>query len=540
MWVTRKSKRGVGHQERRTVYNRRHADACRRRLAIVASRCSSSLPSASVAARAASAAPDRTPRRLARAIYDEILSARFDRRARAARARCPPAPREACQALDGVGVVVADRARSREPRARRAARGGGRAPRSTPPTRGPRASRSGPKRGSIWPAPTRRSCSGGSSAGERLAAARDGNRIRARSNARSRSIRRCTTPSSASASTTTTPTSRRPAAKILRWLLLLPGGDRAQGLREMLEAREHGRAAARRSRLSAALAVSLVRAPAASARSSCCAASTQRYPSNPVFLQRIAEVQGEYFHDHPASAAAWQLLLDRARRADERRRLAAVTRALGLASDDVRTDRAIEHSPDRSSATAPAAPDDGLARAHLLLGAAYDRLGSATLAVAAYREALGGAPPRCDDIRSRARAALGRDRTPTSRRRIGCRSKDCARSSAATATAVSLAGARRALTPDDPVIGYRYSRALQRDRRRDARAIDARTRACRRGRVPGDRPGVGVRRCAAISERTAIERAIAYYQRALGVVGGALARASTPQLRLKRLDPRNF
>ena len=30
------------------------------------------------------------------------------------------------------------------------------------------------------------------------------------------------------------------AAKILRWLLLLPGGNRVQGLREMLEARDQG------------------------------------------------------------------------------------------------------------------------------------------------------------------------------------------------------------------------------------------------------------------------------------------------------------
>src|SRR5439155_11142569 len=29
-------------------------------------------------------------------------------------------------------------------------------------------------------------------------------------------------------------------AKVLRWMLMLPGGDRAQGLREMLQARERG------------------------------------------------------------------------------------------------------------------------------------------------------------------------------------------------------------------------------------------------------------------------------------------------------------
>ena len=131
------------------------------------------------------------------------------------------------------------------------------------PSAGPGASRGAPKRGSTSPAPMRRSCSGASLRGERLAAARDGNRpSRTRSSARSRSIRRCRTPTSASACITTTPTSRRRRVKMLRWLLLLPGGDREQGLREMLRARDARRAPSRRSRLPAALAVSLVRASA--------------------------------------------------------------------------------------------------------------------------------------------------------------------------------------------------------------------------------------------------------------------------------------
>ncbi|MBI3493652.1 MAG: hypothetical protein HY047_18035, partial [Acidobacteria bacterium] len=38
-----------------------------------------------------------------------------------------------------------------------------------------------------------------------------------------------------------------------------------------------------------------------------------QYPSNPLFLQRIAEVHETYFHDQRASAAAWRLLVERAR-----------------------------------------------------------------------------------------------------------------------------------------------------------------------------------------------------------------------------------
>ena len=38
-----------------------------------------------------------------------------------------------------------------------------------------------------------------------------------------------------------------------------------------------------------------------------------RYPTNPIFLQRIAETFDTYLHDRRASAAAWQALIDRAR-----------------------------------------------------------------------------------------------------------------------------------------------------------------------------------------------------------------------------------
>jgi hypothetical protein len=39
----------------------------------------------------------------------------------------------------------------------------------------------------------------------------------------------------------------------------------------------------------------------------------ERYPTNPLFLQRIAETYDDYLHDARASVAAWQTLIDRAR-----------------------------------------------------------------------------------------------------------------------------------------------------------------------------------------------------------------------------------
>ena len=102
------------------------------------------------------------------------------------------------------------------------------------------------------------------------------------------------------------------AAKFLRWLLLLPGGDRAKGLREMLEARDRGELLAGEAdyqlhllylwyEQQPARALELLRG------------LDRRYPANPLFLERIAEVEDVYLHDLPASEAAWRTLLDRAR-----------------------------------------------------------------------------------------------------------------------------------------------------------------------------------------------------------------------------------
>src|SRR5207247_923528 len=65
-----------------------------------------------------------------------------------------------------------------------------------------------------------------------------------------------------------------------------------------------------------------------------------------LFLQRIAEVQDVYIHDQPASAAAWQRLLERARRGQVNEEATAKARArIGLAREldaMFETDRAID------------------------------------------------------------------------------------------------------------------------------------------------------------------------------------------------------
>jgi tetratricopeptide (TPR) repeat protein len=101
-------------------------------------------------------------------------------------------------------------------------------------------------------------------------------------------------------------------AKLLRWLLLMPGGDRVKGLRAIEATSRTGELM----RDEAAFqlhqidiwyerkpneAIALLRS------------LDERYPTNPLFLQRIAETYDDYLHDARASVAAWQTLIDRAR-----------------------------------------------------------------------------------------------------------------------------------------------------------------------------------------------------------------------------------
>jgi len=137
-----------------------------------------------------------------------------------------------------------------------------------------------------------------------------------------------------------------------------------------------------------------------------------RYPSNPIFLRRIAMVERDSFHDHAASAAAWQALLERAQGGQvSAPDLAEADARLGLATELTALDR-----PDRAIdevqiviARRASAPYEAQAAAQLALGAAYDRQDRRDLAATAYRAASALAPN--DDplhVRTQARARLER------------------------------------------------------------------------------------------------------------------------------------
>jgi hypothetical protein len=199
------------------------------------------------------------------------------------------------------------------------------------------------------------------------------------------------------------------ALKILRFLLLLPGGDRQRGLAEMLQARNRGQLLRGEADFQMHyLYLWYERQPQRALE--LLRGLDERYPSNPVFLQRRAEVHDEYLHDDAASLDAWQTLLARAREKPlHGRQRAEVVARLGIAAqliDMSQADRALPHI-EEVVAERPIEPYGALARAYLLLGDARGQLGMHDLARTAYRRAIAHAPP--DDparITARARAAL--------------------------------------------------------------------------------------------------------------------------------------
>jgi tetratricopeptide (TPR) repeat protein len=255
------------------------------------------------------------------------------------------------------------------------------------------------------------------------------------------------------------------SAKILRFLLFLPGGDRAEGMKEMLEVRDHGELLRGEAEYQLQIlylwyehqpgkAIEILQQLDAA------------YSSNPLFLRQIADIRDTYFHDHPASAAAWRGLLARARagrvHAPERTDVRA---HLGLAVEldaMFETDRAIDQLTTVLHAAADAMPYGARARAERLLGNAYDRLGHHDLAMAAYAAALGDVPED-DALRTREQVREAQ------RQKIDPRAAESyrlslegwralqrgAKDEAAAALEQSLA-----LAPDDNVARYRYARLL--------------------------------------------------------------------------------
>jgi len=205
------------------------------------------------------------------------------------------------------------------------------------------------------------------------------------------------------------------ALKFLRWMLLLPGGNKVEGLQQMQRARERGELLRGEADFQLAWVYLWYERKTDDALK-LLDGLRATYPHNPLFVQSIAEVQDEYRHDDAASLEAWRALLALARdrkvalpeASEVRARLGMAVRLDGFAE----TDAAIEQLQAVVDAQ-PRAPYGATALARYRLGAAFDRMGWRDRAVAAYKAAIASAPADDPDgVRTKARDAIARGPDP--------------------------------------------------------------------------------------------------------------------------------
>lgn len=344
--------------------------------------------------------------------YDAIFDARFEAVPALLAKACGPAPREACQVLEAVAVwwrIQLDPLNTSRDAAFQAQAEAAIAATSAWTAREPERAEAWFYLGAAYAARAQWL----SVRGQRLAAARDGKRIK---DALERALTLDPNMSDAYFGlglyhyyADVAPT----VLKMLRWLLLLPGGDRVKGLEEALRARRSGLLV--RSEADYQLHLIYLWYEKQPQRALALLADLQaRHPRNPHFRQAAAEIHDVYLNNVKASLDSWQALLDAARRRQVAEPdMAEAAARLGIAQQLDRlsqTEAAIDHLR-AVIAARPQAPLGAVARAHLQLGQAFDRLGRRAEAAAAYRNAIAAAGPG-DPLRvaARARAALRQSR----------------------------------------------------------------------------------------------------------------------------------
>ena len=482
--------------------------------------------------------------------YDFILEARFDQVEAELRRACPPAPREACdvlaatalwwriqldpqsRAIDGEFSTVVDRAIAateawveRDPRDAEAwfYLGGAYAARVQ------------------WRVLR----------DEKLAAARDGKRIL---HALERALALDSTLDDAYFAmgmykyyADVAPT----AAKVLRALLFLPGGDRKVGLEQMQRARARGRLL--QGEADYQLHIIYLWYEKQTARAlHILEGLRQQYPGNPLFLSEIARIQDEYLHDPTASLESWRALLAAAQ--EQRSNAAALTEvrarlAIARLLDRLhQTDDTIEQL-QAVIALRPRAPFGALPLAYLRLGEAQDRLGDRAAALQSYRAAVAVAPyPDVHAVRTTVNARTRR--TPDARHAEAYRlslegwrlleKNDVEGAEAALERSLALYGG-------DPVAHYRMGRVLLRGsasagqvlqgNQEDAPALAEFEAAIRGARTcPAPILGTAYLEAARLHERGGRrEQAISFYRIAASLFGAAPDTRSTATRALTRL-----
>jgi tetratricopeptide (TPR) repeat protein len=184
------------------------------------------------------------------------------------------------------------------------------------------------------------------------------------------------------------------AVKMLRWLLLLPGGDREEGLREMLRGRDGAQLL--RDEADYQLQTLYVWYEKRPEEALAIVRRLQaRHPHNPVFAQTAATIEDVHLSDHASSLRSWQTLLADARAGrvawpemtEVRARLGAARQLDHL----FETDLAIEHLQTVLAANQPL-PTGARAEARRQLDAAIARMKSPAyrLSIAGWRALMRG------------------------------------------------------------------------------------------------------------------------------------------------------
>jgi tetratricopeptide (TPR) repeat protein len=331
------------------------------------------------------------------------------------------------------------------------------------------------------------------------------------------------------------------AAKLLRWLLLLPGGDRKEGLQMMLRTQASGEVL--RDEADFQLHVLYLWYENRADRAlELLQGLRHRHPTNAYFPLLIGDIQDVYFHDPTAALETFQSVLAAAREHRVSEPKTAETQArIGMARQLdalVETDRAIE----QLKATLdlrPEAPYSARALAALRLGLAYDRMGQRDLASAAYRSAIAAAPS--DDglgIVPQANQALSRRPDPRAGEAYrlsieGWRALQRKELGAAEAALTRSAQLR----PDDPVTQYRLGRVAQ-ARGHEPEALAAYERTIKvRDACPPTILAAAFLDAGRLHERAGHrDRAAAMYRGASGVFGASIETRRLAERLLARLS----
>jgi tetratricopeptide (TPR) repeat protein len=180
------------------------------------------------------------------------------------------------------------------------------------------------------------------------------------------------------------------AARILRVLLMLPGGDRARGLERMQRTREAGQLLADEAAYQLHVVYFWYENRSADAIG-LLAELVHRHPRNPHFRRAIAEARNTYQHDVSAALAAWREL---AHLADtdgvNEAPLASADAHVGIATSlDLLGDSDLAIAElERLRARSPHSPWGIDQRIALALGRAHDRLGERAEAEALLRQVV--------------------------------------------------------------------------------------------------------------------------------------------------------